>query len=122
MRRFESEHELEAEYRDFEPGLPRIDLVLGVALSVLLGAGGLFGYGWLPGVLASPAQQDVASAESAQNFAPEDDFDVTAGLRVSLSRIEDMHVLRVIGCREQDDSAVHELNWTLERTDSGPAL
>ncbi len=133
MRRLESEHELEAEYRDFEPGLPRIDLVLGVALSVILGAGGLFGYGIMPQAAEPALQEDVAIAVPVENNSTVGDFVVTKGLDASLCHVEvestfvldaldDVRMLRVIGCVEQMDSSLVELNWIFKRTAVAPAL
>jgi hypothetical protein len=132
MRRYDSE--LEAEYRDFEPSLPRIDLVIGVALSIAIGAGGLFGFGTIPGAVEAIRPQENTVAEAlVPDVEPMSEFAVTEIDGATLLEVETtrgvamelragVRAIRLFGCAEAVGIAPETAYWTFSRTESVPAL
>ncbi|MFG0256551.1 MAG: hypothetical protein ACF8GE_01480 [Phycisphaerales bacterium JB043] len=136
MRRWSELYEIEAEYREFEPRLPRIDLVLGVALTLVLGFGGLFGFGRAGQKPLEADEPVVAGAEwdQPEMLEPVSDFDVTGRASVALCSVEaperipawaEVHLARAlesIECLEDMDVEIRVIEWNMERTVGVPTL
>ncbi|MHC4976216.1 MAG: hypothetical protein ACYTF7_06380 [Planctomycetota bacterium] len=136
MRRWEDLYELEAEYRDFEPRLPRIDLVLGVALSLAIGGAGLFGIGKMqsqPQEASAQAAPMVASEPVADEFEMDplmeaiSDRDVTGRVPLALCSLEtprriEVRVLESDDLEEVLEFTFHAADWDYERTIGVPTL